>query len=555
MDTIVDIITVFLPIIWAYYSFRGNKTNWRTPVDWDAPKKTLARLVDAADGVPRAQLEATVAMLFEYVDRCHHVLLHDKDVLPLLLIVSDSQTYDLDQRTAAMSELVTTVLKQQMAWREGEKKSGKDKLVSYNLRAACNNPLLHPKSGMLAKARDRGELGNFIKGIDLLAASLLTLEHFKKGPNKLLPGGKYRHNHLRRGHSVLQGKEYKDFDEYTPFQHKLVARLVKEGMPIDLATVAACQFKGCETWDDETLATARYYAEHYDAVLEHLAGSPLSEEDKMLNYCSMNDMLKHSDRPRVGQFASAPPPVTPPVPAPVSPAVAAPVSRKRQREERRYEINSIQASWVVGFFRVWWLGYQTPTEEPRQSLLEDGVSACDLDAVAAKGPKAAPTTWGGARLRSGRETGTTTPQPSGCGLSGHHGNDGVSVLATELRVRFRYQGSRCVPFAFLNVYDASRGQKDRLLQVLGREFCSLKDLCNPVQKVFKFSMTPQHNKDLAWLLAQTDGRFVVLSGVHAVGVDCARRLVFDAADEFALRLCPAALYRCGITRVDEMYAL
>lgn len=94
------------------------------------------------------------------------------------------------------------------------------------------------------------------------------------------------------------------------------------------------------------------------------------------------------------------PPPTPPVPA--HPPTAPLASRKRQRsrsttmemktsksskalvtstsslekkrEERRYEIHSIQTSWFVVFFRVWWLGYKRPTQEPRQSLLENGVS-------------------------------------------------------------------------------------------------------------------------------------------------------------------------------------
>jgi hypothetical protein len=81
--------------------------------------------------------------------------------------------------------------------------------------------------------------------------------------------------------------------------------------------------------------------------------------------------------------------------------------------------------------------------------------------------------------------------------------------------------------------------------------CDLPDLCDPVRSLFGKGLMPL-GKDLSWLLEQTSGLFLVVDGLHCVGVDCTRGLILDCAFPTAFKLCLGAFTHCGIVKADEM---
>jgi len=199
------------------------------------------------------------------------------------------------------------------------------------------------------------------------------------------------------------------------------------------------------------------------------------------------------------------------------------------------------------WFDVWWLGCKKSTPESYSHLVAEGVDHRLLDAVVNKGLKARRTTWIGLSLRSGRKISTS--------LLSSDGLDGAAQatcvdLMTEIKVKYQCANARCVPYTFLNLLSLYKKSKDKLMKC-NLDLCSLAELCTPVGHLFGKNLNPR-DKDLAWLLEQTTGQFLVVDTLHCVGVDCTRQLVFDCALPTALKLSSGALAHCCIVKADEM---
>ena len=227
-----------------------------------------------------------------------------------------------------------------------------------------------------------------------------------------------------------------------------------------------------------------------------------------------------------------------------------PPSNPSTRRFRRYEVQAIRLEKEgdplnSSLFRVWWVGYKTSTVESYKHLAEDGLLETELDRVARKTVKAQRTIWGGASLRSGRDTSLASPLFERVASSLSEGQ----VIPTEIKLRFFKQGSRCVPYSFLNLVDASKKHLQKLMKKLDTERCSLSELCIPVRSVFGVTLVPVH-ENLDWFLNQTSGQFLLFDTIHCVGIDCQKQLIFDPSLKTALKLCKAAFDFCKIRQVE-----
>ena len=116
-------------------------------------------------------------------------------------------------------------------------------------------------------------------------------------------------------------------------------------------------------------------------------------------------------------------------------------------------------------------------------------------------------------------------------------------------MKFQYKNARCVPYSYLNVTGASKAKKDLLMKTLGTGLCDLRELCDPVAKVFKKELTPVDH-DLDWLIEQKCGLYLAFDTIHCVGVDCEKRLIYDSSLPKCLKLCKEAFTFCDILKPE-----
>ena len=158
----------------------------------------------------------------------------------------------------------------------------------------------------------------------------------------------------------------------------------------------------------------------------------------------------------------------------------------------------------------------------------------------------------GASLRSGRDTNSTPATNFNSNYSGGAKTDslGLEGIATDIVVKYQSEDSRCVPYAFLNLLSLHSKKKDKLMK-FHLTLCPLSALCMPVGRLFSKTLEVI-DQVLSWLLLQKTGLFLVVDGLHCVGVDCARGLIFDCGYPTAFKLCLEAFAHCGIVKADEM---
>ena len=83
-------------------------------------------------------------------------------------------------------------------------------------------------------------------------------------------------------------------------------------------------------------------------------------------------------------------------------------------------------------------------------------------------------------------------------------------------------------------------QKEQLMCKFDCKLGGLGDLGQSVRalaKSFRCSISKKIvGKDLTWVVEEGIGQVLLYSGVHCVGIDCSRRLVFDCSKTHALPL-------------------
>ena len=119
-----------------------------------------------------------------------------------------------------------------------------------------------------------------------------------------------------------------------------------------------------------------------------------------------------------------------------------------------------------------------------------------------------------------------------------------------LTIKYQSKEKNCVPFALLNLQGASRRQKRRVTKALKIELCGLRQLAT-VSHLLRVTLSPCAG-DLAWILRQVEGRFLLYQGVHCVGVDCDQRHLFDCQRSKVLRLTDRSLTQSDFIHEQEI---
>ena len=149
------------------------------------------------------------------------------------------------------------------------------------------------------------------------------------------------------------------------------------------------------------------------------------------------------------------------------------------------------------------------------------------------------------------------------------GNRRESLDCTEgamLRVNPMLSAARtmCVPYAYLLLTCCNSKQVSRDKQNLMNNFpaSGIGGLSRLADAVREGKMKMQLTRDLVgetggggidWLMHpdQSGSMFVVVCGLHCVGVDCRKRLIWDCASPTAAQLTKENLHSVGVTQIDE----
>ena len=207
-------------------------------------------------------------------------------------------------------------------------------------------------------------------------------------------------------------------------------------------------------------------------------------------------------------------------------------------------------------YQVWYRGFRNPEFEREDSFFE-GDEAKDLDwwrflsRVRAKGHRAKRTTFTGSKcstlvaslcspvcqLASVRVAELSSSPP------GHTENAPKGSLLPV--VRFRSEKA-CLAMAFLNLVPLSKRARAKFRAKAPSFKGSITELAAAVPNGFSLARRWQGDapSTVAWLLAQSQGLFIVGDALHCVGVDASRGLVFCSGESRALPFCEGALQRC-----------
>ena len=210
------------------------------------------------------------------------------------------------------------------------------------------------------------------------------------------------------------------------------------------------------------------------------------------------------------------------------------VSRKRTPQSAKLVSLQFLKYWDTDkyeWYRCWCLeSPNVPYFQHRTIILQD-YPGCEreLEAVKKKGYKAKRTGW------VGRGVSEEAVGPVPLGLV-----QGAAVTVEELGppipVRWQSSHTHCVPFAFLNVIGASTKQKKTLMRLLAGRNCGFRDLA-PIVRKKPFKKNLCHTTiTIQGILTKNTELYLVVDGVHCIGVDCSRQLIFDCAKQTALPL-------------------
>lgn len=198
------------------------------------------------------------------------------------------------------------------------------------------------------------------------------------------------------------------------------------------------------------------------------------------------------------------------------------------------------------WYRCWCLeSPNDPYFQHHRNLVQDYPGCEDeLKAIKQKGYKAKRSKW----LGCGSSEEAVSPVPSGLDQKAAVTVEGVGPL---LPVRWQSSNTHCVPFAFLNVIDASHRTKKTLFRLFPGRNCGLNDLA-PIVRNKPFKRQLRHcSITIPGILTNKTELFLVVDGVHCVGVDCSRQLIFDCAKTTALPLSEESFRKCHVLKIDE----
>ena len=127
-----------------------------------------------------------------------------------------------------------------------------------------------------------------------------------------------------------------------------------------------------------------------------------------------------------------------------------------------------------------------------------------------------------------------------------------SDFSSEILIQYRDSRKNCLPYAILNVSkNVTSDVAEKFLQAyndnLSRGFEKFSLTTMTMSTTLQNIAKKDHN--LAWILMQTSGCFLLEFSGHAVSIDCSRKLIFDCGYDYAYRISLGAFHLLGITGV------
>lgn len=198
---------------------------------------------------------------------------------------------------------------------------------------------------------------------------------------------------------------------------------------------------------------------------------------------------------------------------------------KEKKQQKRYAVEKLKLykeDKTGVYFVVKWLDYDEMTIEPYKNFPNTEQWRNLLENVRRKGKN------------------VTTMTTAGGNADCKDGN----VIHTNIDIRFFSMDDNCVPFALLNVLGASKSKAKKLRKALKGTLCGLSELA-AVSHLLGVRLKRCPGKTLTWLLHQQHGLFLLLQGVHCVGIDCEKKYLYDCSIPKVMRLSTDSLQFSG----------
>ena len=128
-------------------------------------------------------------------------------------------------------------------------------------------------------------------------------------------------------------------------------------------------------------------------------------------------------------------------------------------------------------------------------------------------------------------------------------------LRSQVLIKHRDAHGNCLPYSLLNVIEADiiPDKEKTFIDAFGSTHGSMKKLAQVANQTLRIILCKSNDlseQSSDWLLSRDEGLYVIVSGSHAISVDAKRKLIFDCAYPYALKLSLKSLTFCRCFTID-----
>lgn len=157
---------------------------------------------------------------------------------------------------------------------------------------------------------------------------------------------------------------------------------------------------------------------------------------------------------------------------------------------------------------------------------------------------------------SGRGSVTRVDSGSQCEIRSHRVAPRRSYpFETHGPIPFYAESDWCMLYAGFNLCRLEKCQANKVLKAVNHNpRCGFREFTEKACPIMQIQLKKVFNPlyDVKWLLEQRQGKYIAEFGVHAVGIDCDNRFLYDCGQKDVFPLTKEAFAYCNLTEVTDL---